>query len=184
MFSSPDFIAIYIFLFGLAGSFFVIRWIFKPLYDAQVSPRQPAHFYTSDFYALILPLVLAGMLIFKPHSKNYPGYNSDISIMLTTTVVSAIFWWRGTVLLSRAAIVAPWRRFIFLALFMPLALSGSIAAVAMPLMVGYFFIGVIDLVGALMGTLVLPVWVAICSAVLWILRLAAHWTLRGRAASE
>lgn len=179
MLSSPDAIPIFIFLIGFAGSFFVVRWTFEPLYASQVVPRQPTQFFTSDLYALILPLMIAGLVIFQPHNPRYPGYSSDVPIMITVTAVAAIFWWRGTVLLSRVAVLSAWRRFAFLALLMPLACGGSIAAVSMPLMVGYLFIGMVGLGGALISLLALPVWVALCTGVLCILRVAARWTLKG-----
>jgi len=181
VFLRPDVIVVMIFLIGLAGSFFVVRWVFKPLHEAEISPRPRSQFFTSDFFALLLPLMLAGAALSQSHTNNFKLYTSDPVNILTATVCAGIFWWRGTVLLSGAAVTDAWRRFVFLALINPLAFAGGIAAIVSPLLVSYLFINRFSLVGALIGVILIPAWLGISAAILSVFRLTAPWVLKDRA---
>lgn len=180
----PDVIVVSILLFGLAGSFFVVRWIFDPIYDAETSRRPPTQFFTIDFFALLVPLMVAGAALTRPHTSNFNQHVSDGVNVLCATLCAGIFWWRGTVILSHASVMSSWRRFVFLAFVNPLAFCGAIAAIVLPLLSCYVFINMFSLVGALLGLVALPAWVGICTGILLLFRYVALWLLRDRAVPQ
>lgn len=176
----PDIIVASILILGLAGSFFVVRWIFDPIHAAEVSPRPRSQFFTSDFFALLLPLMLSGVAVAQPYWSDIKHYASDPVNVLAASACAGLFWWRGTVLLSRAAVTDVWRRFVFLALINPLAFAGAIAAIVSPLLVSYLFINRFSLIGALVGVVLIPLWLVLCAGILSVFRLAAPWMLKDR----
>lgn len=180
----PDLIAIAIFLVGLVFSFFAVPWMMKPLHAVKQDPPAKAQFSISEIFALIVPLMIAATIIFQPFNPQYPGYDSDVPIMATVTVLGAGYWWRGVRALSRAGVTDSRRRLSYLGVINPLAYGGLIFLFCAPIVftwVGHGLVGASILAALLLGA---PFYAAACVIVFRLFRHAANWLVRTRPVEE
>ena len=98
--------------------------ILNPLLKASSFRSSAFRLYTSDFFALTLLLTLPAMLVGNFRDPEMP-FGAALILCLIPFAVSSWAWFRGATKLSGANVTNVAKRFVFLALLLPLVLYGS-----------------------------------------------------------
>jgi hypothetical protein len=123
-----------------------VRWVLGPLDRAATSRRAPLQFGLADLFCLfVLVQLLLGGLAFATRGvtiRKIEIYDEffllyvqkmvpvlDVVVLLITTMT----WWTYVRMLSRAGVHIVWHRCATLIVALPVALLGSIAIIALPL---------------------------------------------------
>jgi hypothetical protein len=116
------------------------RYILGPLDSAARHRRRPTQFTLADFLALMFLFQLPVALIRLMVQHDPPGMGLLYGF---AWVASSLMWGLSVQTLSRAGIVTPWRRVVFLSAVLPIAYFGSVAFLGAALLgtVAIFFEG-------------------------------------------
>jgi len=87
---------------------------------------RPTRFATSDFLALMV--LLAVPLVFLSAARKWQDTDLLLAFGSMLVAVFTYAWWRGVTMLSGLEILDSTRRFVFLALLLPVVLVGSTIA--------------------------------------------------------
>ncbi|MEX2121090.1 MAG: hypothetical protein WD847_15975 [Pirellulales bacterium] len=112
---------------ALAGTSCIAYWILHPLYRAANQRRLPTQFTLFDFLCLILLIQVPLAVI---HWPDWPADTTLPRVVLSVFAcgLSGAVWLAGVTRLSLAGVRNTWHRITFLALVLPLASFGSLAA--------------------------------------------------------
>lgn len=129
-------------IFGL-GAFFGYT-ILKPLIKATEGKKSKLRFYTSDFFSLTFVLALPLLFASSLRDRSAPQ-EVLIAIGVVMCVIAIWVWFRGATKLSVLNVSSGWKRFVFLAGLLPVAMLG--ATVAVPMLIGQFVSTLVNLQG-------------------------------------
>ncbi len=106
------------------------NWVLRPLDQAGRRLQLPMQFTVADFLCLFFMLQLPMAFI---HSGPVNEESFLLIVFLDVFVWGSIgtMWWISVRTLSRAGILSPWRRSVFLAIVVPVTIVGAIAVLGL-----------------------------------------------------